>query len=431
MWPSCMSRLIFLSIALCHGALAVQAGRLRRSTQNSTGLSVRVRRAQHRAPEVQPLSLVQLAASGGKAKAAADVVPDELYGTIYIGSPPQAFQVTFDTGSGNIIIPAKSCQSIACQSHSRYDESKSVLAEDIINIQRPSAAAKGGRESVRLSISNGELVGDLVVDKVCLDEAQSVCAKTGVVEATEMTDEPFSLWPYDGIVGLGNPGASLDNRFDLLGNMAEDGTLQENRFAIWMATESDKEDSEITFGTHNGDRLVTDFAWVPLSSTNAGFWQTTIKDVYMDGVPLKLCGKDGCQVALDTGTSGIAGPTSIIKTLLKELGIKKDCTGPAAGNGRSLGFGFGEWLLNIDANDYVKHANNWCHHQFVGIDIPPPRGPIILLGDAFFRRYYTVFDRSALQLGFGFARHAGSNGAETPEDAASRLMIYTGASSDD
>eukprot|EP00971_Amphidinium_carterae_P175807 3484981-Amphidinium_carterae.1 len=28
-----------------------------------------------------------------------------------------------------------------------------------------------------------------------------------------------------------------------------------------------------------------------------------------------------------------------------------------------------------------------CSHQLLGIDVPPPRGPIIFLGAAFFRRY--------------------------------------------
>jgi len=382
----------------------------------------------HRRPRrlSQSLSLVQLEATEGVE--ADDIVAEELYGTLYVGSPPQELTVTFDTGSGNILLPAKDCPSVACMSHKTYDPSKSVAAEAIANIREPHASLKTP-ERVRLSIGNGEVMGDLVVDQVCLNAARSVCARTGIVKLEEMSYEPFSLLPYDGVVGLGMPAASLDYRFDILGNMAEDGTLQDNRFAIWIATETDKDPSEITFGTFTQGRMVTDIVWLPVSRKDTGMWQTTIKDIYVDEVPLSICGKGGCQVAFDTGTAGIAAPTSVVKTMVAELGIKSGCV---VGQGKRLGFAFGDdWLLNIDESDYVKHHGDKCQHQLVEVDMPPPRGPIIFLGDAFFRRYYTVFDRNALRVGVAFAKHTASPGGETSEQASQRLMVYTGSTTDE
>jgi cathepsin D len=325
----------------------------------------------------------------------------EYYGKVSIGNPPQDFVVVFDTGSGNLLLPSKQCSDEACKSHKRFDASKSTSAVDVAFADSPDKAVdKGGdRDVVTITFGTGEISGVFIKDTICVG---SICTHGDFVAATEESDEPFSLVPFDGIFGLSLPQMSEGPHFNIFDCMIRDKVLKQNMFAVFFGA-SDTEESEISFGEYKKSRMASDLFWVPVS--NPGYWQVEMQDIAVQNVKMNLCGDSGrpCQVAVDTGTSLMAGPTDIINSLIDKLAVKSDCSNYK--KLPDLGFVVGDHILNLKPEDYVDKGDDGCSVALMTLDIPPPKGPLFIFGDPFLRKYYTVYDRENLKVGFALAKH--------------------------
>jgi len=359
-------------------------------------------------------SEVQLAAEARVSPAAAFAAPrspppSSIYGKVYVGVPPQEFLVVFDTASGNVILPARTCESSACLTKRSYDKLLSATAHEVQNATE--------FEEVSFAVGHGNIAGRSSQDKVCLSP-QKICADTMMVAATQMSDDPFSLFPFDGIVGLGMPSLSLSKAHNFLGNLADANQLDKDRFAVWLATEADKEDSEISFGSLPTARLGSEIVWLPLSSTTSGLWQVKMDDLTLNLIRQDVC-PQGCHAAFDTGASVISGPKRIIDAITQELHVDTECNNwddlPA------LGFELGGTTFNLDKYDYVKRTNEGCFLQLESLDADVGENTLFL-GAPFLTRYVTVYDRVFLRMGLAFAVHSSEPTSESTEDAAKRLM---------
>ncbi|XP_009801963.1 cyprosin [Nicotiana tabacum] len=424
----------------------------------------------------------------------------QYYGEIGVGSPPQKFKVIFDTGSSNLWVPSSRCYfSIACWIHSKYKAGKS------------STYTRNG-ESCSIRYGTGSISGHFSQDNVQVGDL--VVKDQVFIEATREPSITFIIAKFDGILGLGFQEISVGNATPVWYNMMGQGLVKEPVFSFWINRDATaKEGGELVFGGVDSNHFKGNHTYVPL--TQKGYWQFNMGDFLIGNASTGVCA-GGCAAIVDSGTSLLAGPTTVVtqinhaigaegvvsmecKTIVSQYGemiwnllvsgVKPDQVCSQAGlcyfsgaqhvssNIRSVvereteGSSVGEaplctacemavvWMQNqlkqketkervleyvnqlceklpspmgesvidcsmisampnitftIKDKAYVLTPEQYilkigegittiCMSGFAALDVPPPRGPLWILGDVFMGVYHTVFDYGNSRLGFAEA----------------------------
>ncbi|XP_052205288.1 cyprosin-like [Diospyros lotus] len=230
----------------------------------------------------------------------------QYYGEIGIGSPPQKFTVIFDTGSSNLWVPSSKCIfSIACLFHSKYKHSKSSTYHKV----GKHCAIRYGSGSVSgfLSQDNVEVGGVVVKDQVFM-------------EATKEGSLTFVAAQFDGILGLGFQEISVGDVVPFWYNMVEQGLAKEKVFSFWLNRDPDaKEGGEIVFGGVDPKHFKGEHTYIPI--TQKGYWQFEMEDFLIANRSTGFC-EGGCAAIVDSGTSLLAGPTTVVTQINYAIGAE-------------------------------------------------------------------------------------------------------------
>lgn len=337
------------------------------------------------------------------------------FGKIFLGTPRQSFSVIFDTGSGHFFLPSSTCNSTVCRRHRRFDRRASATSTDINHDGAVVQENASERDQVAIAYGTGEVTGEFVRETVCLGDAG--CASMRVVLATEMTQEPFSMFEFDGVLGLGLDSLAVDPEFSFFEQLSRQSPGFEARFGYFVS-KNDEMPSEISFGGHDSRRVAHDLQWSPVHRPDQGYWQVKIVSVSVAGEPLPFCQAGDCVAIADTGTSLLGVPRLVAQRLHWLLARKvpdedeldcRDFPGP------ELVFELeGGVKLTLGPEDYSRPAamkvvaksqrtQVVCRATLLPVDEGALGPKAWILGEPVLKKYYSAYDWTQQQVGFALA----------------------------
>mmetsp|Transcript_46673 Transcript_46673/g.101446 ORF Transcript_46673/g.101446 Transcript_46673/m.101446 type:complete len:368 (+) Transcript_46673:131-1234(+) len=322
----------------------------------------------------------------------------QFYGTISIGSPPQHFRVVFDTGSGNLLVPASTCESSACLAHRSFDPEASETARDVATAEGDVVAGpEDTRDLVQITFGTGSAEGFLVRDRVCLGAA---CADAVFVSVMEETEEPFLAAPFDGILGLSLPAMSESGAMSLFGSLLASGAVGERAFSFFIGDAG--EESELVLGKPLEKHMAGSPVFVEVDQTG-GYWQVPLEQIMLDGTSFTV---PETRAVFDSGSALIGGPLDVMTSIASEIGLKRDCSN--AEELPTLGFVIGGHTFRIAPTEYVAWEGSRCSLLLHAVQLPGP--PRIILGHLFLHKYYVSFHlgEETARVGIAVAAHAGA-----------------------
>ena len=214
-------------------------------------------------------------------------------------------------------------------------------------------------------------------------------------------------------MGLAFPALAAYDHTPVFDNLISQKLLAVPAFAFYYS-KLPVQESALFLGGPDPAFYTGEITWTPVKKQF--YWEIRLHDILVDGQKMGLCDDtvDGCKIVFDTGTSLVAGPSDDVSSLLERLNIDSGC-----GNYKhlpTLTFKIGDGEFHLTPDDYVLEstenendddagsASKYCKPGFMPLDVPPPRGPLWILGDLFMRKFYTIFDRSENRVGLAVAR---------------------------
>lgn len=310
----------------------------------------------------------------------------QYFSDIKVGTPPQDFKVILDTGSSNLWVPSSKCTSIACYLHSKYESSSS------------STYKKNG-SSFEIQYGSGSMKG--FVSQDVLQIGDLTIKNQDFAEATEEPGLAFAFGKFDGILGMGYDTISVNKIVPPFYNMIDQKLIDEPVFAFYLS--KDGEGSEVVFGGSDKDHYTGKITNIPIR--RKAYWEVDLDAITVDG---ESASYDDAGIILDTGTSLIALETDLAEMLNKQIGGKKGYSGTYTieCNTRDslpdITFTLAGHNFTIDAYDYTIESGGSCISAFMGMNLPANLAGI--LGDAFLRPWYSIYDQGKNQVGIAKSR---------------------------
>ncbi|KAJ3023202.1 hypothetical protein HKX48_003980 [Thoreauomyces humboldtii] len=416
-------------------------------------------------PGMQQINQQNAEVAAGRTSGAIDrrssVIEDHIYyntnvslsffGQVSFGTPAQTFTLLFDTGSFQLWVRSSRCTSSLC---SRLPEFRGSQSSTYVGGSLPGNAAPD------VQYADGtEVTGVYSTDTVTVDNLPV----TGLTFMEIITTTDTTGSAFDGIMGMCWPQQGYPNTY--LQTLIANGAMKSPVMGYWV--QEDAEAGEVTMGGVDLVRFTGNFTWIPsfgYSSDGTGkapfvFYQgLALGASYVVGgthydVPWTT--SDNYLSVFDTGTSFAYLPRRVAASLHANMAgfsvtTKSDtdyytayCSAASIAALGEINLSFvGQdgaiVTLSVQPLDYLllvsTGAHGICQSIFVGSDgvqeATSANGPIVasILGNAFLKTFYTVFDWGNNRTGFATSvrTSGGTSNLQALNDTTTGTGTFTG-----
>lgn len=305
------------------------------------------------------------------------------YGPITVGGVQ--YNAVLDTGSADFWLANSQCGS-SCSGATLFDESASgwTSSNTIFQIAYGTGETQGTLGTAALGMAGYNLTG------------QSIASCNQV--STNIVDENVS-----GIMGLGFSTISSAGTVPFWQQLVQKSILPSSLFAMQLARSTSQvittglPGGSLTFGALDQSVYTGDINYI--SVPNPGYWEIPMSGLTVNGKSISI---DTPSVAIDSGTSLIAGPTEQIEAIYAQISGSQALSGSNAGTylipcttSATVSLTFGSTAYTINPTDLIagQLTATMCMGGFIVNPVPAQQisagVPAWIIGDVFMKNVYT------------------------------------------
>ncbi|XP_005699796.1 PREDICTED: pregnancy-associated glycoprotein 2-like isoform X2 [Capra hircus] len=274
------------------------------------------------------------------------------FGNISIGTPPQQFRVLFDTGSSDLWVSSVFCIDPGCGKHRLFNP-------------RGSTTFQMTDRHMYFCNELGHIIGFFGRDIVQIGDL--VIMNQTFALTYRQTSKILPLVPFEGVLGLGYPSLATTGIIPVFDSLMLQKVISEPVFAFYL------------------------------------------NNISVNGKVIGCSSR--CQAILDTGTAFVHGPTRLITNIQRLIGARPyhGCQYSSISCRGSIAIPRVVFTINgIDypmrTEDYiVSITSSLCFSAFLGGTEKVTKSETWILGDAFLKQYFLVFDRRNNRIGLAHA----------------------------
>ncbi|OCB86397.1 acid protease [Sanghuangporus baumii] len=322
------------------------------------------------------------------------------FGSIAVGTPPVAFDVILDTGSADLWLADSTC-SVGCQEITTFDSSAS---SSFTNLTR----------SFSITYGSGAAAGVLGQDVV---QMAGFSVSNQTFAAVDQVSDGLLTSPVSGLLGLAFQTIASSGATPLWQNLVESGawdspvmSFQLTRYVDQSGAQSLEAGGTFTMGFVNDTLYTGDIDYVDIPGGTGSYWILEMSELSVGGTSISLSSGSSSYAAIDTGTTLVGGPASVISELYAAIPNAQAGTGDYEGyyiypcsQSVTVEVAFGGRTWSISPNDFelAQLSTSQCLGAFFDIDMGSSSStPSWIVGDTFLKNVYSVFRYSPASVGF-------------------------------